>query len=67
MEIINAEGADAVAQADFAVNWNVPAILCSDGESRPSSEPYFDSSSLDGPVSGFCSLVWDSLSTNWEP
>ncbi len=65
MKITNAEVANTVAHADLAVSWKVASILCGNGEWRLSSESYFGSSSLDGAISGFWPLAWDSLSFTW--
>ncbi len=56
-----------IAREESIDNWNVAAILRGDGEFHFSSESYFCSSSLDGVVSGFWPLLWDSLNISWVP
>ena len=53
------------AHADTSEKWSVATILCGDGEFQLSSKSYYGPSSLDGSVSGFWTLVWDSLNTTW--
>ncbi len=55
------------APADANDNWNVAAILGGDGEFHISKGSYFGSCSLDGAVSGFWPLVWDSLTISVAP
>ncbi len=58
---------DVIAQTEGNSSWNVAAILCGDGEFGLSRWSYFGSSSLDGAVSGFWSLILDSLTISWAP
>lgn len=67
VSIQNAETRDQTAQAEYSDNWNVGAILCGDGEFHLSRKTYFGSSSIDGSVSGFWPLIWDSLNMTWAP
>ncbi len=53
------------AQAESTENWNDASVLCGDGEFHLSSDSYFESSSLDGSVSGFWPLIWESLRITW--
>ncbi len=51
--------------ADTSDNCNVATILGGDGAFHLSKGPYFESGSLDGAVSGFWALVWNSLTISW--
>ena len=59
--------AELSAQTETEENFNVAAILFGDGEFHLGRESYFGSSSLDGTVSGFWLLNWDSLDITWAP
>ena len=52
--------------ADANDNCNVEAILGGDREFHFSKGSYFGSGSLDGAVSGFWALVWNSLTISWS-
>ena len=56
-----------IALAESSDNWKLAAFLRGDRESYFSSESYFGSSSLEGSVSGFWALLWDSLNISWVP
>ncbi len=53
--------------AELTDNWNVAALLCGDGEFHLTSGSFFGSNSLDGAVSGFWPLIWDSRNITWAP
>ena len=59
--IQRARTSSTLATAELTDNWNVTAILCGDAEFHLTCGSFFGSSSLDGVVSGFWSLIWDSL------
>ncbi len=67
ISVHSADVSEVHAQTEGSDNWNLSAILCGDGEFHLSHGSYFGSSSLDGAVSGFWSLIWNSLNISWAP
>ncbi len=67
VSVYSSDANNAPAQAEIADDWNVAAILCGDDEFHLSRGSIFGSSSLDGTVSAFLPILWDSLTISWVP
>ncbi len=65
ISVNSSDANSALAQAGTADNWNVAAIFCGDDEFHLSCGSYFGSSSLDGTVSGFWPIIWNSSTISW--
>ncbi len=65
--IERASTSSTLAPAELTDNWNFAAIPCGYGEFHLTRGSFFGSSSLDGVVSGFWPLIWDSLNITWVP
>ncbi len=46
--------------------WNVAAIVCGDRSSGLEASVFYGSGSIDGSMSSFWALEWDSLSLSWK-
>jgi len=66
--ILSPNNNDAIAAVSQSADraWNVASVVCGDGSSGLLDGVFYGSGSIDGSVSTFWALEWDSLRLSWR-